>query len=123
MLYENSNSDITIGKEARGDDTFIYDAKRLIGKKFSDEDVQGLIPTLGFNVSEGSDGKCMIDVPNIGLYSPEQIIADILESMRLIVEMHFDRQFSKLKAFITIPGDFDDDQKEAVERAAKMAGL
>lgn len=62
-------------------------------------------------------------MPNIGLYSPEQIIADILESMRLIVEMHFERQFSKLKAFITIPGDFDDNQKDAVERAAKMAGL
>ena len=94
VLYENSNGDITIGKEARGDDTCIYDAKRLIGKKFSDKDVQELIPTLGFNVSAGRDGKCMIDVPNIGLYSPEQIIADILESMRLIVEMHFDRQLS-----------------------------
>ena len=97
-----------MGSEARGDYTYIYDAKRLIGKNFRDREVQELLPTFDFNVTEGENGSCMVDIPSVCQYSPQQIIADILQSMRMIVEMHFRRKLPKLKAVITIPANFDD---------------
>ena len=116
---------IMVGKMARVEGVFVYDAKRLIGKKADQEDVIELQnKALDFKVIPGEDGGCRVKVPNEE--EPvriEQISSFVLEGMKLIVERHFDRQFHNLKAVVTVPAYFNPAQKMATESAAKIAGL
>lgn len=68
----------------------IEQVKRLLGKKFKDNEVQKDIQRFSFAVEEGKDGGCVIRVNFCGsphTFSPEQIMAMILVDLKSIVTM------------------------------------
>ncbi|XP_061999495.1 heat shock cognate 70 kDa protein-like [Rosa rugosa] len=102
----------------------IFDAKRLIGRRFSDASVQSDIKLWPFKVIEGPDDKPMIVVTHMGQekqYSAEDISSMVLLKMREIAEAYVGSTVKN--AVITVPAYFSDSQRYATKNAAITAGL
>jgi heat shock protein 1/8 len=98
----------------------IYDVKRLIGRKFSDKEVQQELPNLSYKVIRGKNGECVIVIGN-DEYSPEQISAMILTYMKETAEAFLGHTVTR--AVITVPAYFNDAQRQATKDAGIIAGL
>jgi len=104
----------------------IYDAKRLIGRKFSDPAIQKDIKHWSFKVSSagGSDDKPKICASYKGeerTFDAEEISSMILTKMKEIAETFLGRPVKK--AVITVPAYFNDSQRQATTDAGTIAGL
>lgn len=102
----------------------VYDAKRIIGKKYSDESVQADIKHFSFDVSGNEDDKPIIEVDYMGerkKFCPEEISAMILTKMKNIAEAYVGTTIKD--AVVTVPAYFNDAQKQATQDAGKIAGL
>ncbi|KAJ0103596.1 hypothetical protein Patl1_06337 [Pistacia atlantica] len=102
----------------------VYDAKRLIGRRFNDESVQRDMKLWPFKVVDGDGGKPMIVIKSKGeekQLAPELVSSMILSKMRQIAE---DFHGSTVKnAVITVPAYFNDSQRQATKDAGEIAGL
>lgn len=98
----------------------IYDVKRLIGRKFNDADVQKELPNLSYKVVCGKNNAPEI-VINDTNYTPEQISAMILTSMKETAEAFLGHKVSR--AVITVPAYFNDAQRQSTKDAGAIAGL
>jgi heat shock protein 1/8 len=98
----------------------IYDVKRLIGRKFNDPDVQKELPNLSYKVINGKNNAPEI-VINGTNYTPEQISAMILTSMKETAEAFLGHKVSR--AVITVPAYFNDAQRQSTKDAGAIAGL
>jgi len=86
----------------------VYDAKRLIGRKFNDPEVQADIKNWPFTVREGDGGKPVIIIKHGEVekeYKPEEISAIILDKLRTIAETFTGLKVSS--AVITVPAYFN----------------
>ncbi|KAL6273450.1 hypothetical protein ACE6H2_024142 [Prunus campanulata] len=104
----------------------IFDAKRLIGRRFSDETVQNDIKCWPFKVIEGPADKPMIVVNHKGeekQFVAEDISSMVLAKMREIAESYLCSKISEKNAVITVPSYFNDSQRQATIEAGKLAGL
>ncbi|VVA21823.1 Hypothetical predicted protein [Prunus dulcis] len=104
----------------------IFDAKRLIGRRFSDETVQSDIKRWPFKVIRGEADKPMIVIKHKGqekLFAAEDISSMVLAKMREIAEAFHCSKISEKKAVITVPSYFNDSQRQATLKAGKLAGL
>ena len=103
----------------------IYDAKRLMGRKFNEPVVQQEIKTFPFKVIENSKtGGCLIQVEYKGetkSFTPEEISAMILTKMKEIAEAYIGS--SVTEAVVTVPAYFNDAQRQATKDAGIIAGL
>lgn len=103
----------------------IFDAKRLIGRAFSDPTVQADIAAWPFKVvGDAASDKAMICATYKGIdceMAPEEISAMILRKLKLTAERHLCRPVSK--AVITVPAYFSDSQRQATKDAGAIAGL
>jgi heat shock protein 1/8 len=99
----------------------IYDIKRLMGHKFSDQVVQNELKHLAYKVIADSNDKPMVQLENGTTYYPEQISAMILSEMKSIAENYLGQTISK--AVITVPAYFSDAARSATRDAALIAGL
>ncbi|CAG9466102.1 unnamed protein product [Pedinophyceae sp. YPF-701] len=102
----------------------ISDLKRLVGKRFSRPDVQADIKDLPFEVVEGPDGKCHVKVRYLGeeqLVSCERLFAMMLVEMKAVAEA--DQGSAVTDCVIAVPCYFSDEERAAVQDAAKIAGL
>jgi L1 cell adhesion molecule like protein len=102
----------------------VYDAKRLIGRKFSDPIVQGEIKTFPFKVVSGNDDKPKIVVnykEEEKQYHPEEISSMVLTKMKTIAESYIGHEV--IDAVITCPAYFNDSQRQATKDAGQIAGL
>lgn len=103
----------------------IYDAKRLMGRKFNDPVVQKEIKTFSFKVVENSKtGGCLIQVlykGEIKSFTPEEISAMILTKMKETAEAFLGSKVTE--AVITVPAYFNDAQRQATKDAGIIAGL
>jgi heat shock protein 5 len=97
----------------------IFDAKRIIGRLFSDEQLQKDVKYLPFKISE-KNKKPHIRV-NDQEFSPEEISAMILSKMKQTAEKYLGENVTK--AVITVPAYFNDAQRQATKDAGKIAGL
>ena len=97
----------------------VFDAKRLIGRKFSDKEVQDDLKLYSFNVVADSNDKPQIKIDK-GTFQPEQISSMILEKMKQVAENYTGEEIKK--AVITVPAYFNDSQRQA-EDAGTIAGL
>ena len=98
--------------------------KRLLGRKFSDPDVQRDIQFFPFKVTEGPDGFPMILVNYLGeqrSFTPTQILAMVLSDLKGIAEKNLSA--AVVDCCIGIPVYFTDLQRRAVLDAATIAGL
>ena len=99
----------------------IYDAKRLLGRKFSDPVVQADLKHLSFKVVPDADDKPMVQLENGTTYYPEQISAMVLTEMKRTAETYLGQTVTK--AVITVPAYFNDGQRKATRDAATIAGM
>lgn len=102
----------------------IFDAKRLIGRKFNDSDVQSNMKHWTFKVKEGESSKPIIQVKFKGEdkeFTPEEISAMVLIKMKEIAESYLGRDVKN--AVITVPAYFNDSQRQATKDAGAIAGL
>ena len=98
----------------------IFSAKRLIGRKFSDEQVQAASKNLPFKIKAGKSGEVNIVMKDKD-YRPAEISAMILQKLKADAE---DKLGEKIEeAVITVPAYFDDSQRKATKDAGEIAGL
>lgn len=98
----------------------IFDAKRLIGKKFTDPRVQENMKHFPFTLSGDEQGMTLIHA-NGDTFLPEQISAMVLEKMKSIAEDFLGETVTN--AVITVPAYFNDSQRTATRDAGTIAGL
>ena len=102
----------------------IFDAKRLIGKKFSDTEVQADLKHFPFKVTAGDNDKCLINVTHKGeqkKFHPEQISAMILGEMAQVASNYLGTEVKDV--VVTVPAYFNDSQRQATKDAGVIAGL
>ena len=101
----------------------VYDAKRLIGRKFSDIEVQRDKKLLPFDIVS-KDGKPAVNVDVDGeqkIFSPEEISAMVLAKLKADAEIYLGQPVKN--AVITVPAYFNDAQRQATKDAGRIAGL
>ncbi|OAY85465.1 heat shock 70 kDa protein 15-like [Ananas comosus] len=102
----------------------ISQIKRLVGRKFSDPELQRDLETLPFKVTEGPDGFPLVHVSYLGeqrAFTPTQILAMVLSNLKGIAEKNLGAPV--VDCCIGIPVYFTDLQRRAVMDAATIAGL
>lgn len=102
----------------------VFDAKRLIGRKFDDPSVQSDMKHWPFKLISGPEGKPAIKVQYKGetkTFSPEEISSMVLTKMKQIAEAYLGKEVKN--AVITVPAYFNDSQRQATKDAGTIAGL
>lgn len=108
---------------ARNPENTVFDAKRLIGRRFDEETVQSDIKHWPFTV-KGKQGKPVVEVEVKGEkreFNAEEISAMVLQKMKETAEAVLGH--SVRDAVITVPAYFNDSQRQATKDAATIAGL
>ncbi|WVF70498.1 heat shock protein HSS1 [Kwoniella sp. CBS 6097] len=101
----------------------VFDAKRLIGRKFDDAEVQADMKHWPFKIIN-KGGKPIIQVEYRGeekTFSPEEISSMVLIKMKETAEAYLGGTVSK--AVVTVPAYFNDSQRQATKDAGTIAGL
>jgi L1 cell adhesion molecule like protein len=102
----------------------IFDAKRLIGRKFSDQCIQNDMKHWPFKVIRGDGDKPLFEVVYNGetkKFSPEEISAMVLTKMKEVAENYLGETVTD--AVITVPAYFNDQQRQSTKDAGAIAGL
>ncbi len=104
----------------------VYDAKRLIGRKFSDPEVQEDIKLFPFKVVDDGKDRPMICIDIMGdgvvkKFYPEEISAMVLGYMKEQVEAFMGKEMKDV--VITVPAYYNDSQRSCTKDAATIAGL
>eukprot|EP00455_Lapot_gusevi_P017713 TRINITY_DN1953_c0_g1_i9.p1 TRINITY_DN1953_c0_g1~~TRINITY_DN1953_c0_g1_i9.p1 ORF type:complete len:668 (-),score=294.67 TRINITY_DN1953_c0_g1_i9:168-2171(-) len=102
----------------------VFDAKRMIGRKFSDPIVQADMKLWPFRVVQGAGDKCEIEVEYKGelkRFAPEEISSMVLTKMKQTAESYLGNDVKQ--AVITVPAYFNDSQRQATKDAGAIAGL
>jgi heat shock 70kDa protein 1/2/6/8 len=102
----------------------VFDAKRLIGRKFTDENVQKELVHLGYKVVADKEGKPHIQVQHMDetkMFYAEEISSMILSKMKEVAEASLGHEVKD--AVITVPAYFNDNQRQATKDAGIIAGL
>lgn len=102
----------------------VYDAKRLIGRKFDDSNVVEDAKLWSFNVTGDKDNKPLINVKYKNedkQFHPEQISAMVIQRLKETTEAYLGHPLKKV--VITVPAYFNDSQRQATKDAGVIAGL
>merc|ERR1712188_7448 len=102
----------------------VFDAKRLIGRKFSDPSVQSDMKHWPFKVVPGAGGTPIIKVDHKGeekTFKAEEISSMVLSKMKDIAEAYLGKEVKN--AVITVPAYFNDSQRQATKDAGSISGL
>jgi molecular chaperone DnaK len=98
----------------------IFSVKRLIGRRFSDEEVQRDKKLLPYEIREGQHGDVEVKLGN-DWKKPAEISAMILQKLKTDAEDKLGEKITE--AIITVPAYFDDAQRKATKDAGEIAGL
>ncbi len=98
----------------------IHAVKRLMGRRYDDEEVQSALNNLPYKVVKGDNGDAWVEVDG-KKYSPAQISAFILQKMKETAESYLGDTVDQ--AVITVPAYFNDSQRQATKDAGRIAGL
>ena len=98
----------------------IYAVKRLIGRKFSEKEVQKDIDLMPYTITAADNGDAWVDVRGKKL-APPQVSAEILRKMKKTAEDYLGEEVTE--AVITVPAYFNDAQRQATKDAGRIAGL
>ena len=101
-------------------DNTIFSVKRLIGRKFEDEEVQEDKKILPYKIERSDDGGVKVRMRDKS-YRPEEVSAMILQKMKHDAEAKIGGKIEG--AIITVPAYFDDSQRKATKDAGEIAGL
>ena len=98
----------------------LYAVKRLIGRKFTEKEVQKDIGLMPYSIVAADNGDAWIEVRGKKL-SAQQVSADILRKMKKTAEDYLGEPVTE--AVITVPAYFNDAQRQATKDAGRIAGL
>ena len=102
----------------------IYDTKRLIGRKFTDDVVKEDVKLWSFSVSGDNNNKPLINVKYKNedkTFHPEEISAMVIQRLKETTESYLGHPLKKV--VITVPAYFNDSQRQATKDAGAIAGL
>lgn len=120
-----ANGEKAVGQSAKrqsvtNPEKTIFEAKRLIGRKFTSKEVSEFLKVTPFKVVENKNGDAWIKVDSRE-YSPEEISAIVLQKMKKTAEDYLGEPVTE--AVITVPAYFNDAQRQATKDAGRIAGL
>ena len=120
-----SNDEILVGASAKRQSVTnpkntIYAAKRLIGRKFTEQAVQKDIDLMPYKIVKADNGDAWVE-SNGQKLAPPQISAEVLRKMKKTAEDYLGTEVTK--AVITVPAYFNDSQRQATKDAGRIAGL
>jgi molecular chaperone DnaK len=98
----------------------LFAIKRLIGRRFEDEEVQRDISIMPFKIVKADNGDAWVQVRDQKLAAP-QISAEVLKKMKKTAEDFLGEKVTG--AVITVPAYFNDAQRQATKDAGRIAGL
>ena len=98
-----------------------YAVKRLIGRKFTDAEVQKDIAHVPYGILAHDNGDAWVQTSDAKKMAPQEISARILEKMKKTAEAFLGETVTE--AVITVPAYFNDSQRQATKDAGRIAGL
>ena len=98
----------------------LFAIKRLIGRRFEDEEVQRDIGIMPFGIAKADNGDAWVEVKG-EKKAPPQISAEVLKKMKKTAEDYLGEKVTE--AVITVPAYFNDAQRQATKDAGRIAGL
>ncbi|MCL4406415.1 MAG: molecular chaperone DnaK [Patescibacteria group bacterium] len=98
----------------------VYSVKRLIGRKWSDPEVERDKKWLSYDIRESTSGGVEIKMGE-KWYAPEEVSAMVLSKLKADAEMRIGEKIEE--AVITVPAYFDDSQRQATKNAGEIAGF
>ncbi len=98
----------------------LYAVKRLIGRKFTEKEVQKDINLMPYKIVTADNGDAWVEVHGKQI-SAQQVSADILRKMKKTAEDYLGEEVTE--AVITVPAYFNDAQRQATKDAGRIAGL
>jgi molecular chaperone DnaK len=98
-----------------------YAVKRLIGRKFTDAEVQKDIGLVPYAITQHDNGDAWVSLLDGKKLAPQEVSAKILEKMKKTAEAYLGETVTE--AVITVPAYFNDSQRQATKDAGRIAGL
>jgi molecular chaperone DnaK len=125
MIAFTKDDEILVGQPAKrqavtNPDATVYAIKRLIGRRFDDQEAKEMYEKAPFNIIEGENGDAWVEI-NGEKYAPAQLSAHVLQKMKETAETYLGETVTQ--AVITVPAYFNDSQRQATKDAGKIAGL
>jgi len=120
-----ANDEVLVGQSAKrqavtNPTNTINAVKRLIGRRFEDEEVQKDIAMVPYKIIKADNGDAWVEADGKKMASPE-VSARILQKMKKTAEDYLGEEVTE--AVITVPAYFNDSQRQATKDAGKIAGL
>ena len=122
----NKDGEVLVGASAKRQsvtnpkNTF-YAVKRLIGRKFTDAEVQKDLHIVPYKIVAHDNGDAWVETSDGKKMAPQEIAAKVLMKMKKTAEDYLGE--SVTEAVITVPAYFNDSQRQATKDAGKIAGL
>jgi molecular chaperone DnaK len=125
MVSWNADGDVVVGAASKrqmvtNPQRSVFGAKRLIGRKMHDREVQSLVARLPYTVVPAKNGDAWVDIAGTPR-SPQEISAHVLAKMKRVAEDYLGEAVEE--AVVTVPAYFDDVQRQATKDAGAIAGL
>ncbi len=125
VAFNSKSGERLVGQVARrqavtNPDNTIFSVKRLMGRKYTDAEVQKAIKILPYKIVERSNGDAAVVMGGKD-YSPPEISAMILQKLKHDAEQYLGEPVTQ--AVITVPAYFNDSQRQATKDAGRIAGL
>ena len=98
----------------------LYAVKRLIGRKFTEKEVQKDIDLMPYTITAADNGDAWVEVRGKKI-APPQVSAEVLRKMKKTAEDYLGEEVTE--AVITVPAYFNDSQRQATKDAGRIAGL
>ena len=124
-----TDNGVDVGQDAllKGEthpESTIYDAKRFIGRNFSDSELKELASLYPFKIGKNDSGQPYFEIEGNKRkrrVTPEDIGSYLIKELVASAEKNISRKITK--AVMSVPAEFDKYQREATEKAAKLAGI
>jgi molecular chaperone DnaK len=125
VAFTADDNEVIVGAAAKrqavtNPNNTLFAIKRLIGRKFSDDEVQKDIDLVPYKIIKADNGDAWVEVNGKKMAAPE-ISARVLQKMKKTAEDYLGEEVTE--AVITVPAYFNDSQRQATKDAGKIAGL
>ncbi len=125
IIAYTQDGEILVGQPAKrqavtNPENTLFAIKRLIGRRFQDEEVQRDVSIMPYKIIAADNGDAWLDVKYQKM-APPQVSAEVLKKMKKTAEDYLGEPVTE--AVITVPAYFNDAQRQATKDAGRIAGL